>query len=132
VSELYLTGDICIQPSKMEGIGFMVLEPACAGLPVITTNYPPMNEYIQQSELRCRTRWRSRRCHASQWIKHAHLKIPNILDLSRRIEWAASTDLSPVSVFNRHWAEDTFNPRLLYQSWSQALANLPHHSRDSD
>jgi glycosyltransferase involved in cell wall biosynthesis len=131
VSELYLTGDICIQPSKMEGIGFMVLEPACAGLPVITTNYPPMNEYIQQSELRCRTRWRSRRCHASQWIKHAHLKIPNILDLSRRIEWAASTDLSSVSVFNRHWAEDTFNPRLLYQSWSHALANLPHHSRDS-
>jgi glycosyltransferase involved in cell wall biosynthesis len=93
VADLYATGDICVQPSKMEGIGFMVLEAACAGLPVITTDYPPMNEYIQQPQLRCRTRWRKRKAFASQWIRHAHLKLPSIRDLTRRMEWAASNDL---------------------------------------
>jgi glycosyltransferase involved in cell wall biosynthesis len=130
VSELYLTGDICIQPSKMEGIGFMVLEPVCAGMPVITTNYPPMNEFVHQHELRCRTRWRKRRAFASQWISHAHLKLPRISDLSRRIEWAASTDLSSVSTDNRQWAEATFDPQSLQIAWARALSaiTMSHYS----
>jgi glycosyltransferase involved in cell wall biosynthesis len=124
VSDLYSIGDVCVQPSKMEGIGFMVLEPVCAGIPVITTDYPPMSEYIHQPELRCRPRWRKRRAYASQWIKHAHLKLPNIRDLSQRMDWAASTDLSGVSTENRHWAESTFNAEVLRQKWSQVLLRL--------
>jgi glycosyltransferase involved in cell wall biosynthesis len=122
ISELYSTGDICVQPSKMEGIGFMVLEPACAGLPVLTIDYPPMNEYIQQPELRCRTRWRKRKAFATQWIRHAHLKLPSIRDLARRMEWAASTDLSLVSEANRQWAEATFSPQALQDAWGKALS----------
>jgi len=121
VSDLYATGDICVQPSKMEGIGFMVLEPACAGIPVLTTDYPPMSEYIQQAELRCRPRWRKRKAYASQWISHAHLKLPNIRDLARRMDWAASTDLSEISAANRQWAEINFNPAMLRSAWAEAL-----------
>jgi glycosyltransferase involved in cell wall biosynthesis len=124
ISELYSTGDICVQPSKMEGIGFMVLEPACAGLPVLTIDYPPMNEYIQQPELRCRTRWRKRKAFATQWIRHAHLKLPSIRDLSRRMEWAASTDLRLVSEANRQWAEATFSPQALQDAWGKALSTI--------
>ena len=124
VADLYATGDICVQPSKMEGIGFMVLEPACAGIPVITTDYPPMSEYIQQPELRCRARWRKRKAYASQWIRHAHLKLPSIRDLSRRMDWAASTDLSAISTANRRWAEATFNPEVLQAAWAKALLPL--------
>ena len=124
VSDLYTTGDVCVQPSKMEGIGFMVLEPACAGIPVLTTDYPPMSEYIQQAELRCRPRWRKRKAFASQWIRHAHLKLPNIRDLARRMDWAASTDLSAISVANRQWAEATFNAEALRAAWSEVLLNL--------
>jgi glycosyltransferase involved in cell wall biosynthesis len=108
----------------MEGIGFMVLEPACAGLPVITTDYPPMNEFIQQPELRCRPRWRKRKAYASQWIRQAHLKLPNIRDLVRRMEWAASTDLVAISTANRCWAESTFNPEALQAAWAKALLPL--------
>jgi glycosyltransferase involved in cell wall biosynthesis len=128
VADLYSVGDICVQPSKMEGIGFMVLEPVCAGIPVITTDYPPMNEYIQQSELRCHTRWRRRKAFASQWITQAHLKLPRIRDLARRMDWAASTDLRPISVANRQWAEATFNPETLKAAWSKALLQLLTHS----
>ena len=124
VSDLYATGDVCVQPSKMEGIGFMVLEPACAGIPVITTDYPPMSEYIQQEELRCRPRWRKRKAFSSQWIQHAHLKLPNISDLARRMNWAASNDLTAISAANRLWAERTFNPEALKAAWSDALLRL--------
>ena len=124
VSDLYAKGDICVQPSKMEGIGFMVLEPACAGIPVITTDYPPMSEYIQQTELRCRPRWRQRKAYPTQWIRHAHLKLPNIRDLARRMNWAASTDLSAISAANRQWAEDNFNPEALRAAWAESLLKL--------
>ena len=123
VSDLYATGDICVQPSKMEGIGFMVLEPACAGMPVITTDYPPMNEFIQQPELLCSTRWRKRKAFATQWVRHAHLKLPRIRDLTRRMEWAASTDMSAISKSNRQWAEATFDPRNLKALWTKAFSD---------
>ena len=132
VADLYTTGDICVQPSKMEGIGFMVLEPTCAGIPVITTDYPPMSEYIQQAELRCRPRWRKRKAFASRWIRHAHLKLPNIRDLTRRMEWAASTDLRSISVSNRQWAEATFNPDVLRATWSEALLKLSSRRAESE
>jgi glycosyltransferase involved in cell wall biosynthesis len=124
VADLYLTGDICVQPSKMEGIGFMVLEPVCSGLPVITTNYQPMNEYVQQAELRCRTKWFKRKAYPTHWIPHAHLKPPSIRDLTRRMEWAAETDMTPISMYNRQWAETTFDPHLLRETWFQRLAQV--------
>lgn len=124
VADLYSTGDICVQPSKMEGIGFMVLEPVCSGLPVITTNYPPMNEYVQQADLRCRTKWFKRKAYATQWIPHSHLKPSSILDLTRRMEWAAENDMSPISTYNRQWAEELFEVRQLQESWLQCLAQV--------
>ena len=124
VSDLYLTGDICVQPSKMEGIGFMVLEPVCAGLPVITIDYPPMNEYIRQTELLCSPHWRKRKAFPSQWIRHAHLKMPKIRDLTRRMEWASLNDLSPISDANRTWAQSTFNPETLKIAWGKVLSQV--------
>ena len=124
VADLYTTGDICVQPSKMEGNGFMVLEPACAGLPVITTDYPPMNEFIQQSEMRCRPRWRRRKAYPSHWIRHAHLKLPSIRDLVRRMEWAANHDLSDISSANRKRAETIYNPITLRTQWANVLHAL--------
>jgi glycosyltransferase involved in cell wall biosynthesis len=121
VSDLYSAGDIAVQPSKMEGIGFMVLEPVCSGLPVITTDYPPMNEFVHQTELRCRPKFWRRKAFASQWIRHAHLKLPSIRDLTHRMAWAASNDLTPISAYNRHWAEATYNPDLLRSAWAKAL-----------
>jgi glycosyltransferase involved in cell wall biosynthesis len=124
-ADLYATGDICVQPSKMEGIGFMVLEPACAGMPVITIDYPPMSEFIQQADLRCRTRWRKRKAFPTAWIPHSHLKLPSIPDLTRRMEWAAANDLAPISTANRQWAERTFDPIILRRIWEVVLTQIP-------
>jgi len=35
-----------VQPSKVEGLGLSIIEPLCMGVPVLTIDIPPMNEYI--------------------------------------------------------------------------------------
>lgn len=42
---IYDEGDVCLQPSGWEGIGLPLLECQAAGLPLVTTDAPPMNEY---------------------------------------------------------------------------------------
>lgn len=43
--ELYAEGDVCVQPSRFEGLGLQMLECQAAGMPLVTTDAPPMNEY---------------------------------------------------------------------------------------
>jgi glycosyltransferase involved in cell wall biosynthesis len=42
---LYRHGDVCVQPSHFEGLGLQLLECQAAGMPLVTTDAPPMNEY---------------------------------------------------------------------------------------
>ena len=44
-AELYREGDVCLQPSHWEGLGLQLLECQAAGLPLVTTDAPPMNEF---------------------------------------------------------------------------------------
>lgn len=121
---LYAEGDVAIQPSKMEGVGFMVLEPVCCGIPTITTDYSPMSDYVLQPELRAAKRWfrRSSFPRRAAAIKHAHLRLPRLGDLARRIEWCAEHDLGAISCANRQLAEQRFNPARLRAEWAAALA----------
>ena len=43
--DLYKDGDVCVQPSHWEGLGLPLLECQAAGMPLITTNAPPMSEH---------------------------------------------------------------------------------------
>ena len=43
--DLYRDGDVCIQPSRWEGLGLPLLECQAAGMPMITIDAPPMNEH---------------------------------------------------------------------------------------
>ena len=46
---LYHLGDIYVYPTKLDGLGLTMYEALACGLPVITTNYPPMNEIIDNT-----------------------------------------------------------------------------------
>jgi glycosyltransferase involved in cell wall biosynthesis len=122
-ADLYRFGDVAIQPSKMEGIGFMVLEPVASGIPVITTNYPPMNEFVRQPEMLTKLKWFERRAFASNWVKHSHLRLCRISDLARRIEWCAENDMAPISTSNRSFAETAFDADRLRMLWGEALGS---------
>ncbi len=43
--QLYKHGDVCVQPSHWEGLGLQLMECQASGLPLVTTDAPPMNEY---------------------------------------------------------------------------------------
>lgn len=43
--DLYREGDVSIQPSRWEGLGLQLLEAQACGLPLVTTDGLPMNEY---------------------------------------------------------------------------------------
>ena len=45
---LYHLGDVYVYPTRLEGIGLTIAEALSCGLPVITTDCPPMNEFISQ------------------------------------------------------------------------------------
>lgn len=43
---LYHRGDVYVYPTRLEGIGLTIAEALASGLPVITTDAPPMNEMV--------------------------------------------------------------------------------------
>ncbi len=126
VSGLYTEGDVAVQPSAMEGIGFLVLEPVCCGLPTITTNCPPVSDYVTQPELRTKTRWFKRPAFPTRAarIPQAHRRPPSVHDVTRRIEWCADHDLTTISAENRMMSQRMFNPDILRARWAYALGEL--------
>jgi len=46
---LYHLGDVYVYPSRLEGIGLTIAEALACGLPVITTDNPPMNEFVNHN-----------------------------------------------------------------------------------
>ncbi len=49
----YSFGHIAVQPSKWEGLGMTYIEALTSGMPAITTNAPPMSEFVEHE----RTGW---------------------------------------------------------------------------
>ena len=43
---LYELGDVYVYPTKLDGLGLTIYEALSFGMPVITTDYPPMNEAV--------------------------------------------------------------------------------------
>ena len=119
---LYETGDVAIQPSKLEGIGLSVLEAVLCGMPVITTDYPPMNEFVRDKELLCATHPGFRKVKTTHGIYHSHLKIPRKEDLVAKIKWCAGNDLSRISENNRSLRDSTFSPDRVREKWLEALS----------
>jgi glycosyltransferase involved in cell wall biosynthesis len=122
---LYAEGDVVVQPSKLESIGFLILEALCSGLPVVTTDAPPMNEYVSQPELRAAPRFWKRRAFQTRWIPQAHERPVRLGALARAMEWCAQHDLGAVAAANRAWAEERFAPERVRRAWEEAAAAPP-------
>lgn len=46
---LYYLGDVYVYPTRLDGLGLTMYEAAASGLPIITTDFPPMNEAVKES-----------------------------------------------------------------------------------
>lgn len=122
--ELYEEGDVVIQVSKAEGLGFGILEALASGMPVITTDYSPMNEYGSDRSLLIGTHWGKRPAIQSVYIPQAHFKLPKLSSLVKKLGWCARNDVGPISRANRLWAEKTFDETRLRQEWMNKLELL--------
>ena len=122
--QLYEVGDVAIQPSKMEGIGFMVIEPLCVGLPVLTVDYPPMNEFVGQPEMLSRPKWFKRKAYATNWNKQSHLRPVRVSELAGKIVWCCENEMGGISRANRKLAEIIFDPAHLRNVWAKCLQKL--------
>lgn len=120
-ADIYRLGDVAVQPSKCEGLGFMLLEAIASGLPLITTDYPPMNEYVRNKAMLVGTRWGKYPAEQTAYIQHAHFKVPKVSDLTRKMVWCSENDLESVSLENRAWVEETFNAEKVRREWTDAL-----------
>jgi glycosyltransferase involved in cell wall biosynthesis len=121
--DLYRVGDVFIQASKAEGLGLSILEPIACGLPVLTTNYPPMNEYGLDRRMLVSTHWGKKPSLQANYIPNAHLKIPRVRSLTNRIDWCATHSMTSLSSGNRKWALRNFDPDRLRTQWIKALGS---------
>lgn len=123
VSELYEHCDIAIQPSLYEGTGLTILDAMAAGLPCITTDSGPMNEYIHAAYgsdadkfLLKSPSFYTVKSGDSDWIaaksdpKEVVNKVLNLID----------TDISQYSLQARKYVEDFHGDT----AWSKLLATI--------
>jgi glycosyltransferase involved in cell wall biosynthesis len=82
---LFAAADVCVAPSRWEGLGLHLYESMGLGLPVITNDAPPMNEVIRDGDngLLVKSRDRGR---ANSGIP---AQKPSVRDLARAIAEAA-------------------------------------------
>jgi hypothetical protein len=80
-----------------------------------------MSDWVRQPELRVRKLPFKRRAFPAAWVKHAHLRLPSVGDLAKKIEWCARNDLAGISRANREWAEETFDPARVRAAWAEGV-----------
>lgn len=89
---LYYLGDVYVYPSRLEGIGLSIPEALACGLPVITTDNAPMNEFVEDGHngLLVRVKETRMRKDGYYWPE----KIVDIDDLSQKMQmYVDSEDL---------------------------------------
>ncbi len=47
---LFALGDVYVCPTVKEGVGLTITEAMCTGMPVVSTDYPTMNEWFSDGE----------------------------------------------------------------------------------
>jgi glycosyltransferase involved in cell wall biosynthesis len=108
-AELYREGDVCVQPSRWEGIGLPLLECQMAGMPLITVDAPPMNEY---HALHCLSPapWTWGYLTAGQPMRIPIMSSEALADIVRKLY---GCDLRAASAAAHKWVRDE-------RSWDQA------------
>ncbi len=88
---MYQSADVVALPSKWEGLGLTFLESIGCGLPIITVDAPPMNEFVHDGETGFLCRVAERRNYEDIFVEGVHVdtddmaeKMKLMLDENRR------------------------------------------------
>lgn len=100
-SQLYDLGDMSIQPSRFEGLGLQAIESQAAGIPVITTDAPPMNEHNPASVIPASPMEFSL---SGEWLEGYE---PDAVKLAEIMKSYYGKDISELSRASRDWVVRT-------------------------
>jgi glycosyltransferase involved in cell wall biosynthesis len=118
--DLYKEGDVLIYTSRYDGHAMVTLEGMSSGMPVITTNAPPMNEFWRPGENPLLVKVEKEE-KINLVNPHCMSHLPSIADLANKIQWCAENDMSAYSARNREIAEKEHSWNTLRERWKKAL-----------
>jgi glycosyltransferase involved in cell wall biosynthesis len=120
---LYHLGDVYVYPTRLEGIGLTITEALACGLPVITTDEAPMNEFVihQLNGRLIRVQQHLRRWDNYYWSE----SIPELMSLVEQMQYYVD-EKSQIETFRRA----TRNDAMKHLNWSlnsRGLCSLLRH-----
>jgi 1,2-diacylglycerol 3-alpha-glucosyltransferase len=133
---LYHLGDVYVYPTRLEGIGLTVAEALASGLPVITTDAPPMNEFVVHDlngklvEVKKYQRrsdnyyWSESICSEAALTKAMQFYVDNIPSLEAykqraleyaevNLDWRKNSHNLPALIENVHPNQERINAKLM-------------------
>lgn len=118
-SELYTDGSVLIYPSHYDGHALVTLEGMASGMPVITTDAEPMNEYWAPGyKLAVKVGEQGK---AGTVNPHCMVNRVDIDDLAAKIRWCAENDMGVISRENRNIVEKSHNWATHRDRWKRQL-----------
>lgn len=118
--DIYKGGRVYVAPSRREGLGLPILEAMACGLPVITTNSPPMNEWVTQKCLLVDIQ-------EEKPLPYGDIPMvgPNAFDLMQKMLYAFEhpKHMKRIGVENRKIIENSFSWKVLKEKYKEILEN---------
>ena len=87
---LYQEADVAVLPSKWEGLGLTFLEAIGCGLPIITVDAPPMNEFVRDGETGFLCKVAERQRYQGIFVEGVHVDLD---DMAEKMRMLACPDL---------------------------------------
>lgn len=121
IIQMYQNADVAVLPSKWEGLGLTFLEAIGCGLPIITTDAPPMNEFVRNGETGLFCRIKERISYKGVFVEGIHADLDHLASQMQRL-------IDPA--IRNHMRKQTIAWRNEQWDWSNTSQKLHNLTRD--
>ncbi len=117
IVRMYQESDVTVLPSKWEGLGLTFFESISCGLPIITVDAPPMNEFVHNGKTGFLCRVAERKSYQGIFVDGVHVDID---DMAEKMRIVLDTNLR----FAMRENVRTFAPDFSITKFKENIQNL--------
>ena len=117
IIRMYQESDVAVLPSKWEGLGLTFLESIGCGLPIITVDAQPMNEFVHHGETGFLCRVAERKSYEGIFVDGVHVDID---DMAEKMKMMLNASLRSTM----HENVKTFAPDFSITKFKENIGNL--------